>query len=61
MVVDHLHHDEGIRYDGTIESMKRSERVTIYESSITPDESDDLFNVYLQRDRVYVNRLFILI
>ncbi len=41
--------------------MKRTQRMTIFESQITPDGSEDLLNVYLQRDKAHVNRLFILL
>lgn len=32
IAVDLLVHDQGIKYNGTIDSMKRTERVTIFES-----------------------------
>jgi hypothetical protein len=61
MIIDKLSNDQGIKFNGTFDSMRRDQRVNIFESTITPDESNENLTIYLQRDRIHVNRLFILI
>ena len=61
VIVDQLTHDEGIKFNGTFESMKRNQRVKIFESVITPDEQNQNLLIELQRDKIHVNRLYIVI
>ena len=37
IIVDELTHDQGIRYKGTFDSLKRENRVTLFQALITPE------------------------
>lgn len=61
LVVDVLSQDDGIRYKGTFDSLSRQNRVTLFQALIKPDEFEFPRMVELQRDKVHVNRVFIVI
>lgn len=53
--------NDAIHFDGTFDSLKSPNRVTIYRAQITPEETQVPLLLELQRDLVNTNKLFIVI
>lgn len=56
-----LSSDESINYDGTIESMKKQNRIVIFRAKVTPVETGVTVHLELQRDLSITNKLFIML
>lgn len=61
LLVDELSRDEGIKYKGTFDSMNRTNRTTLFQALITPDEFRYPLMLELQRDKSLTNRIYIVI
>lgn len=54
--------EEGIKFNGTFDSMKRKvQRVTIYRAMVTPEECHQRMLLELQRDKILTNKLFVVV